>query len=379
MRKILYITAFVPGKSGAGENFSRQFINSISVSNQVEIMLFKYSTDADYVVESENVTVLKIFKNSRLIKICNYLMFPFVFPLFSVRFNLYRLLFIRKMIWEKKYSLIIFDFSQTFLFSKFIKGIPVLLNCHDIIAQRYSRIHNGMFIPFAKYSERFVLTNENANIFCLSDKDKQLLIDFYKKESIATSIFLENNVVKSWPVSDGSYFVFFANWSRSDNSDGLKWFLKNVFPYLDNSHNFKIIGPGLDPSIIFLINKYFRIKYLGFLDDPYPVISEARALISPLFSGAGIKVKVVESLACGTNVIGTHISFEGISEIYSKYLTQAKNADDFIFAISNFNSNMNDKNELKELFLKTYSNNNISKWVNEFVCNINGTGVKSWQ
>jgi len=34
----------------------------------------------------------------------------------------------------------------------------------------------------------------------------------------------------------------------------------------------------------------------------------SKALISPLFTGAGIKVKVIEALACGIPVIGTDIA-----------------------------------------------------------------------
>ena len=59
---------------------------------------------------------------------------------------------------------------------------------------------------------------------------------------------------------------------------------------------------------------------LGFVDNPYKIMSESLGLIAPLFHGAGIKVKVIESLACGTPVIGTEVAFEGIDFIENKYL-----------------------------------------------------------
>lgn len=364
MKKILFVTAFVPGRTGAGENFSRQFINEISARNKVDLIYFKYQADANYVSESGNVNVLRVFRNSFKIKFFNFLMFPVIFPLFSVRFNIKRLHFIKKTVKKNNYDLVIFDFSQTFLFSNFISGVPVLLNCHDVIAQRYSRIYSGIFEPIVKLSEKFVLNNKNAQIFCLSEKDRVLLSDFYNLQAISTSIFLDKSVINSYPRQAGQYFVFFANWNRPDNSEGLKWFLNNVYPGLAEHLKFKIIGSGLDPSVVSRIVSCPGIEYMGFISNPYPVISDAMALISPLFTGAGIKVKVLESLACGTPVIGTKISMEGVSDEYSRYLFPADDAVEFIQKVNNFSVDLEEKKGLKKLFLSSYRNNNISDWVN---------------
>jgi len=100
---------------------------------------------------------------------------------------------------------------------------------------------------------------------------------------------------------------------------------------------------------------------MGFLENPYPVISNARALISPLFTGAGIKVKVMESLACGTPVIGTRISFEGIPEIFGDYLINAEDQNSFITRITEFKIQLSDKQRLKALFLSYNMNNSLKE------------------
>lgn len=365
MKRILFVTAFVPNKTGAGENFSRQLINDIAKNHLVDLIFFKYLNDCDYVNESENITVVKQFKNSRIIKIINSIMFPFVFPLFTVRFNLFRLIYIKKLIRENQYDIILFDFSQTFLFAKFINQPKIILNCHDVIAQRYSRIYKGILKPFVIKSEKFIFNNLNASVFCHSMKDKKLLESLYSVHPEVTSLYFDKPVREAFPLYVGNYFVLFANWKRSDNSYGLKWFLHYVFPFLCYDVQIIIIGAGLADKLLQEIKKYQNVIYLGFIDNPYQIISNAKALISPLFTGAGIKVKVMESLACGTNVIGTKISFEGVPEIFENYMIPAENQKEFIKEINNLKIQLSEKKDLKKFFLEYDIKNRIKALIDE--------------
>ncbi len=366
MKKILFITAFVPSRIGAGENTSRQLINDLAKHNKIDLIFFKYQYNDDYVIESQNVTILKVFKNTMILKVLNFLMFPFLFPLFVVRFNFFRLFYIKRIIRQNNYDLMIFDFSQTFLFAKFIRSDCKLLFSQDVIAQRYSRIVNGILFPIVKISEGFVLRGTAIKIFTPSEKDSKLIMELYLIETESTDFYLEDQIIQSGQVSVGDYFVMFANWSRSDNLNGLIWFLRNVFPDLKADFKLKVIGAGLTASAEAqaFIQGSTNIEYLGFVQNPYPLISEARALIAPLFRGAGVKVKVIESLGCGTPVIGTEITFEGVPERYSSFMKMAKTSNDFINLINGFNINMSDKIEFKKYFIETYNNKRITGYIN---------------
>jgi len=240
MKKILYITAFVPSKTSAGENFSRQLIDDIARENIVDLVFFRYSSDSDFIRNSENIKIVRQFKNNSFIKFLNCLMFPFFFPLFTVRFNISRLLFLRKLITRNNYDTILMDFSQTFIYSVFISHKHIILNCHDVIAQRYSRIYGGLFKPFVTFTENTIFNKSKAIIFCHSHKDKRLIHDLYGIEANVTSLYFDKTVKETFPDYCGNYFVFFANWRRPDNSDGLKWFLKSVYPFLGNDLYVKI-------------------------------------------------------------------------------------------------------------------------------------------
>jgi glycosyltransferase involved in cell wall biosynthesis len=162
----------------------------------------------------------------------------------------------------------------------------------------------------------------------------------------------------------GNYFVFFANWMRRDNANGLSWFIENVLPGFNNSVDFLIIGSGLTGDLYRKISQLGNFKYLGFVDNPYNIIANARALISPLFSGAGVKVKVIEALACGTPVVGTPMSFEGLPEKFTGAMICANDPVEFVTLANNLQMDIKEKVSLKEDFLASYGRKAISSYIN---------------
>ena len=110
--------------------------------------------------------------------------------------------------------------------------------------------------------------------------------------------------------------------------------------------------------------KKYNIEYLGFVDNPYPIIANAKALISPLFTGAGVKVKVIDALACGTPVIGTDISFEGIDEDFSSFMLLANTPEEFVHKIKTVDITLEDKLNFRKKFISCYSNKSVIRYIN---------------
>lgn len=361
--KILLITPFVPTNVGAGVNYTRQFICDLSMNHKVDIVLFRTKEDLAYKIPNSNVIVLREFRVSLIKKLFNALMLFFMFPLFTAKFNLLILFYLRRLIEKGNYDVVYFDFSQMFLYAKFLRHKNKILMAHDVITQRYSRVGNKLMTKYCSLTENLVLHTSNAQIFTFSDKDTTLLSSLFGVQSTPTSFYLSKDVIQAFPVKLGEYFVFFAMWKRDDNYEGLDWFLYNVLPHcLEKS--FKIIGGGLSQKMQDKIRAYHNIEYLGFVDNPYPIIANAKALISPLFSGAGVKVKVIDALACGTPIIGTDIAFEGISSKYSDFMLQAKDTASFICRINRIDISLEARSQFKCNFLATYSDKNVMRYIN---------------
>jgi len=360
-QKILFLTPYVPSRRAAGENFTRQALDDLSKKYEISLMYFKYKNDPIYEINSPSIEVIKICKNSFAVKLWNCLKIPFLFPVFTIRFS-FRLLWLLK---KKKFDMLFLDHSQMFLYGKFFPSVKKILLSHDVMYQRYARRLNPIAVFWAKYSENYIIKQHNADILSFSGKDRELLKKNYGVESKVINFYLSENVVKAVPQNIGDYFVFFGTWKRNENLDGLKWFFEEVFPKLKNPSKFKIIGLGLPIDLEkFLVSS--GVECLGFLEEPYSEIANAKALIAPLFSGAGVKVKVVEALACGTPVIGNEIAFEGISNEFSKFMLMNTSAENFVDAIFSFGVqfDIQERIAFKENFVYKYGKNTLGGVLN---------------
>lgn len=364
MKRILLITPFVPSNIGAGVKYTMSFIEDISKSHKVDIVLFKNDTEGEYVPRNVNIRVLKEFNISIARKLLNVLSCFWIFPLFTAKFNYRVLRYLIKLVNENHYDYLYFDFSQTFLYSRFINHHAKILMSHDVITQRYSRISNKLISSFCKMSERLVLKSNNTTVFTFSEKDSNLLLELFGVRSYPTDFYISEDSVSAIPNEIGNYLVLFAMWKRDDNHKGLAWFIDDVLPLLSKDIDVYIIGGGLPNYIKDKITSLNNIQYLGYVDNPYPFIANSKALLSPLFSGAGVKVKVIEALACGTPIIGTDISFEGISDSYCKFMISAEDANSFASSIQNLNISLESRIAFKSMFLNKYNNRSIVKFIN---------------
>ena len=363
MRKILLITPFVPSNIGAGVNYTKSFIEDISRDNEVNIVLFKGKYENSYVPCNSNVKVLKEIRISLFRKFVNVCFLFFLFPLFTAKFNVFILFYLKYIIKKGRYDIVYFDFSQMFLYAKLLRHKKKILMSHDVITQRYSRISNKLITKFCFWTEKWILNTPNARIFTFSNKDSKLIHSYFDLPSMTTSFYLSENIMSSFPKRIDDYFVLFAMWKRNDNYEGLEWFLENILPQCNNNIKFKIIGAGLNEKLKEIISHFNNIECLGFVENPYPIIANSKGLISPLFTGAGVKVKVIEALACGTPVIGTHLSFEGIAEEYSEFMLQAETPNDFLFRMEKTNMSLDKRVSFKKNFLLTYSSKSIKHYI----------------
>lgn len=364
MKKILFLTAYPINNKTAGQNYTLQLLNELSYDNVIDVIYWNYPNHTT-IIHNENINIIGQYNTNNAFKTFFHSITKILFPLFIVRYNKD----IKKWIQHHShnYDIIYFDFSQTFIYSKYIKEHPCkIMMCHDIIAQKYERNKfSFLYNWLVRRTEKKILNYGNY-IISFSPKDQLLLEKFYGIKSDTVSFFINKDIlnINYKNIIIDNYFVFYGAWNRTENTQGLKWFLHNVYPLCSNV-KIKILGGFLSNKIQETISKYNNIEYLGFVNNPYTVIAKSQALLAPIFSGAGVKVKVIEALALGTPVIGTDIAFEGIDNIKLNdraLLLKANNKEDFIkFITNNQTIDAKHKNNAKELFLTLYNGNKFKE------------------
>ena len=135
--------------------------------------------------------------------------------------------------------------------------------------------------------------------------------------------------------SSNMNIVFVGNLSYFSNIESLQWFLDKVYPTIKQKcHDVKLYIVGKSPQKE-MINACAHDKSITIHQNVKNVskyISIASVVIAPMVSGAGTKVKIVESLALGKIVVTTNLGAEGTDLIHMKHLLVAKNNNHHQFA-----------------------------------------------
>ncbi|MFK7969634.1 MAG: glycosyltransferase family 4 protein [Bacteroidia bacterium] len=118
------------------------------------------------------------------------------------------------------------------------------------------------------------------------------------------------------------------------NMEAMKWFLKRVWPKLKSQYpdlRFHLAGRNMDPWFA----NYSKPDVIvhGEVDDAYDFMQNHGILISPLFSGGGMRVKIIEGMALAKPIVASRIAAEGIPVKHGEHLMLADNAAEFIQCI----------------------------------------------
>ena len=147
---------------------------------------------------------------------------------------------------------------------------------------------------------------------------------------VPVGINLVDYPVDHQQVSDTNSFCFIGALDWMPNQHGVVWFLEKVWKKMRKKHpeaSFHIAGKNTPAWLRTKAGKLASVH--GEVPDAKDFIRRHPVLVAPLFSGSGIKVKVLEGMALGRVVITTSIGAEGIPAEAGRHLLIADTAADF--------------------------------------------------
>jgi len=120
------------------------------------------------------------------------------------------------------------------------------------------------------------------------------------------------------------------------NQEGLIWFFNHCWPKIHQENpdlKFYLAGRNA-PEWFERIIKLEGVEYLGEINDAYDFINSKAVMVVPLFSGSGMRIKIIEGMALGKPIVTTDIGTEGIPTESGKNILIANDADCFTEAIN---------------------------------------------
>lgn len=223
---------------------------------------------------------------------------------------------------------------------------PVILRAHNIEHKIWQRIAENCTNPIKRFYlnhlyqslRRFEIgiLNKMDGIIAITPVDARNFDRLSHSTNIISIPFginlesLPENPVQ--PEEASLFHIGTMNWYP--NEESIKWLISEVWPTVTKKL------PGIK---LHLAGRYMpdwmlklsvpRVTVDGEVPDVWEYMQRFSIMVVPLFSGSGIRIKIVEAMAAGKAIITTAIGAEGINYENGQDLLIAKDAKSFADAI----------------------------------------------
>jgi len=122
------------------------------------------------------------------------------------------------------------------------------------------------------------------------------------------------------------------NWMP--NEEGIRWFVEKAWPPIHEKYPgvvLSLAGRMMPPWLKNL--DLPNVDVAGEVPDAAGFIRSKAVMIVPLFSGSGIRIKIIEGMALGKAIISTSVGAEGIHYTHGKNILIADNEGEFLAAV----------------------------------------------
>ena len=123
-----------------------------------------------------------------------------------------------------------------------------------------------------------------------------------------------DQITPAAPAADERTLLFTGTLSHPPNSEGIRWFATEAWPHVRAAlPDARLLVVGHDPPRqVSALDGRDGIEVIGSVPDMAPWFERATAVVVPLLSGGGTRLKVLEAMASGRAVASTSIGCEGL-------------------------------------------------------------------
>lgn len=269
------------------------------------------------------------------------------------------------------YDAVILDFTKLDYVLDRLNKKPLVVKVHNVEFDYASNDYNNnrsfekYLISKLAYKQELKILKRADCILALTSNDKQRICELYneiKKERITINpvSIKEKNIIRIEEKRKPLRLLITGSLWYEDNVKGIIWFIENVLEKLTISVNLTIAGSNPRESLLERVSSIPNVTLIVSPKDMSNIFLDSDLFIAPVFSGAGMKVKVAEALSYGIPVVGTPHAFIGYIDTGLIKSFECYSNDDFIEAINsafyeNQDSWLARRQKCLEIFLNNYS------------------------
>ncbi len=180
------------------------------------------------------------------------------------------------------------------------------------LAQRF---YAAQTVPKLRAAERIFLQSADAHLV-VRDADRRALLEMDPQANVCV---VENGVDAAFfrdpdgPEPPRFRILFVGAMDYSANVDAAVWFTREVWPLLGGRSGLVLTFVGRSPAAaVRALADGSRVQVTGTVADVRPFYREALLQVVPLRTGAGTRLKILESMAAGVPVVSTAVGAEGL-------------------------------------------------------------------
>ncbi|MBI3243386.1 MAG: glycosyltransferase [Chloroflexi bacterium] len=226
-----------------------------------------------------------------------------------------------------------------------VKGARKILDAHNALWLLYKRLWqtmgNGLrkillgrdWQLIKKYEGR--TCRDFDAVLAVSDEDKAALEEAMGRRGGITVIPIAVDTDELAPVNrlpDADHILHIGTMYWPPNIDGILWFIRDIYSRIRAGRpgvEFDVVGARPPQEIVELGKNGSGINVTGYVDDPTPYLQKAGAMVVPLRSGGGMRVKILNALSQGLPIVTTTLGCEGIAVEPGKHVLVADTPEAF--------------------------------------------------
>lgn len=214
--------------------------------------------------------------------------------------------------------------------------------------ERYERTINNKF-------SLTTLVSQVDSDYLYPDRPNNVLVCGNGVDAVSLP-FSERKIAKDKKIT----LVFIGNLYSLQNMDGVRWFTKEVLPFLNKHGNFefKVIGRITDKDKSWLESQP-GVVVTGEVDSITYAAADGHIGVCLIRLGAGIQNKVLEYMALGLPCISSTVGFEGLGAEEGKEIYVANTKEEYLRVLNYFITNL-DKYTETALVAKKFIGENFS-------------------